>query len=127
MKPTASETMFVNLASLRWYDLCRKVKRSRLRLPTRRASSAASTCGKRRQDPVRSNEKPRAAGAPLPTRATVRDALADAALMLLAVDGPGVEQIETVLYNVFQTNPGTVLRVIRDVKEGKMRSKLVQA
>lgn len=83
-----------------------------------------------RQAKARSRAKQReatAAGAPLPTRATVRDALADAALMLLAVDGPGAEQIETVLYNVFQTNPGTVLRVIRDVKEGKMRSKLVQA
>lgn len=126
MKLTASETMLLNLPSLRQYDLCRKVN-------AEPATIADMTDEQRReymrQAKARSRAKQReaaAAGTPLPTKDAVRDALADAALMLLAVGGPGAEQIETVLHRAFPTKPGTVLRLIDDIRKGRLRPKLVR-
>lgn len=126
MKLTASETMLVNLPSLRRYDLCRKVN-------AEPATIADMTDEQRReymrQAKARSRAKQREAaltGAPLPTADAVRDALADAALMLLAVGGPGAAQIETVLHKAFPSKPGKVLKLIGDIQKGKIRPKLVR-
>jgi hypothetical protein len=66
-------------------------------------------------------------GEPLPTKDSIRDALADAALMLLAVDGPGAEEIRNVLSRVFSSKPGLVLRVSADARKGKLRPRLLKA
>lgn len=66
-------------------------------------------------------------GEPLPTKANVRAALADAALMLLATDGPGSGQIRTVLAAAFPSKPGLLLRVDQQAKSGVLRTKLVDA
>ncbi|TPN39341.1 hypothetical protein FKO01_04050 [Mesorhizobium sp. B2-3-3] len=65
-------------------------------------------------------------GAIKPTVANIRDALADAAIMLLAVDGPGAAEIQNVLGKVFAARIGVVLAVARDAKRGKLRTKLLQ-
>lgn len=66
-------------------------------------------------------------GEPLPTKANIRAALADAALMLLATDGPGSGQIRTVLAAAFPSKPGLLLRVDQQAKSGVLRPKLVDA
>lgn len=66
-------------------------------------------------------------GEPLPTKVNVRHALADAALMLLATDGPGATQIRTVLAAAFPSKPGLLLRVDQQAKAGTLRPKLVDA
>lgn len=68
-----------------------------------------------------------AQGEPLPTKANIRAVLADAALMLLATDGPGAAQIRTVLAAAFPSKPGLLLRVEQQVKTGVLRPKLVDA
>lgn len=60
-----------------------------------------------------------------PTRGNIRDALADAALMLLATDGPGADQVRVVLASVFATRPGVPLSVEQRARNGKLRPKLV--
>lgn len=126
MRLTAEETMLVNLPSLRRYDLTKK-------LQAQPATIADMTDEQRReymrQAKARSRAKQReaaAAGTPLPTKDAVRDALADAALMLIAVDGPGAAQIETVLHKAFPSKPGKVLKLIGDIQKGKIRPKLVR-
>lgn len=66
------------------------------------------------------------AGAIEPTAANVRDALADAALMILATDGPGADQVRTVLAAVFQKRPGVPMTVEMRARRGKLRPKLVR-
>lgn len=78
------------------------------------------------RSPGRGRRKPRAAGAIKPTTDAVRDALADAALMLLAIDGPGSEQIQAVLGKVFAARPGVVLTVTAAAKRGKLKPKLLR-
>ncbi|WP_459087540.1 hypothetical protein [Mesorhizobium sp. A556] len=68
----------------------------------------------------------KAEGAIKPTVGNIRDALADAALMLLAVDGPGANEIRNVLGKVFAARPGVVLSVSADVRNGKLRPKLMK-
>lgn len=79
---------------------------------------------KNRQSRARQREAA-AKGEALPTKANVRTALADAALMLLATDGPGAEHIRRVLQAAFPSKPGVLLRVEQQAKSGTIRPKLV--
>lgn len=66
-----------------------------------------------------------ARGAVKPTKGNIRDALADAALMLLATSGPGADQVRHVLATVFSQRPGVPIAVEHKAKNGKLRPKLV--
>jgi hypothetical protein len=123
MKLTKDETMMANMPSLRRYDLYGK----------RDAAPAIAdmTVEQRREyDRIKRREsraaqkKAKADGAIKPTAEHVRDALAHAALMLLAVDGPGSQQVQAVLGKVFAARPGVVLTVTAAAKRGKLKPKL---
>ena len=79
----------------------------------------------------RSREKRRAAlseGRPVPDKASIRDALADAAIMLLATDAPGSSEIRSALLTIFGSDrPGVPMTVTADCKTGKLRPKLLQS
>lgn len=60
-----------------------------------------------------------------PTKANVRAALADAALMLLAIDGPGAGHVRDVLGTVFAARPGLPLTVTQKARNGRLKPKLV--
>lgn len=60
-----------------------------------------------------------------PSLANVRNALADAALMILATDAPGAAQILTVLGKVFASKPGVPLTVQNRARSGKLRPKMI--
>ncbi|MFC4171630.1 hypothetical protein ACFOYU_06115 [Microvirga sp. GCM10011540] len=65
-------------------------------------------------------------GSPEPTSAMIREALADAALMILASGAPGADQIRNVLAMAFPGRggvPGTVTVLARS---GRLRPKLVK-
>ena len=64
------------------------------------------------------------AGAYEPTTANIRDALADAALMILAVDAPGAPMVREVLASVFHKRPGVPVTVQTRARTGKLRPKL---
>lgn len=118
--------MLRNMISLRRYDLVEKAK-----APATTYSEMTDEDRREymRDAKARSRAKQREAALtddPLPTADAIRDALADAALMLLAVDGPGAKQIETVLHRAFQTKPETVLKLISDIRKGKLLPKLVR-
>lgn len=81
---------------------------------------------KNRQSRARQREA-MAQGEPLPSKANIRAALADAALMLLATDGPGATQIRTVLAAAFPSKPGLLLKIDQQAKAGTLRPKLVDA
>jgi hypothetical protein len=67
------------------------------------------------------------AGSPQPTNPAVRDALADAALMLLATDGPGAEQIRVYLARVFAGRPGVPATVTAKAKAGTLRPRFLKS
>ncbi|WP_313196055.1 hypothetical protein [Shinella zoogloeoides] len=58
--------------------------------------------------------------------ASARDALADAALMLLASDAPGSQAVEAYLRQVFADQPGAPLTIKARAKSGQMKPKLLQ-
>lgn len=64
-------------------------------------------------------------GRPKAHAGTIRDALADAALMILATGGPGADQVRHVLGQVFSARPGVPLKVERQARTGRLRPKLV--
>lgn len=64
-------------------------------------------------------------GGPAPTMANVRDALADAALMILATSAPGTKSIRKVLRQIFATRPGVPMTVEAKAKRGKLKPKLI--
>lgn len=66
-----------------------------------------------------------AAGRIEPTTANVREALADAALMILAVGAPGVDQVRTVLGTVFAKRPGAPVSIEAKARTGKLRPRLI--
>ena len=68
-----------------------------------------------------------AAGSPEPTDGAVRDALADAALALLAVDGPGADEIRKVLDRAFAGRPGVPGTVTARARAGSLRPKLLKS
>ncbi|MBZ9986068.1 hypothetical protein LB572_03040 [Mesorhizobium sp. BH1-1-5] len=65
------------------------------------------------------------AGALDPSSGNVRDALADAALMILATDAPGASLVLEILAKVFRERPGVPMLVQQRAKVGKMRPKRV--
>lgn len=67
-----------------------------------------------------------AEGKVLPTEKNVRDALADAALLILATDGAGADHIRTVLGTVFRQMPGAVLTIENKAKTGRLKPKLIK-
>jgi len=64
------------------------------------------------------------AGAPAPTVANMRAALADAALMMLAVDAPGANMVREVLAGVFAQRAGVPMQIERKARTGRLRPKL---
>lgn len=69
--------------------------------------------------------KAASSAAPLPSAANVRQALADAALMILAADAPGADAIRKVLADVFQARPGAPLSIETRARRGRLRPKLI--
>lgn len=67
------------------------------------------------------------AGSPLPTEPMLREALADAAIALLAVDGPGSDQIRNLLGRVFAGRSGVPGTVSARAKAGTLRPKLLKS
>jgi hypothetical protein len=61
-----------------------------------------------------------------PKKGIVRDVLADAALMILATDAPGAEQIRKVLAAAFSQRPGVPMTVENDARRGKLKPKIVR-
>lgn len=67
------------------------------------------------------------AGSPLPTEPMIREALADAALALLAVDGPGSDQIRHVLGRVFDGRVGVPGTGTARAKAGTLKPRLLKS
>jgi hypothetical protein len=67
------------------------------------------------------------AGVTEPTTANINQALADAALMILAVGGPGAEQVRAVLRRTFPAHPGTPMTVEAHARAGKLTPRLFNA
>jgi hypothetical protein len=67
-----------------------------------------------------------AAGAPAPTTANIRAALADAALMILAIDADGADLVREVLAGVFTQRAGVPMAVERKARTGRLRPKLAK-
>jgi hypothetical protein len=65
-----------------------------------------------------------ASGTLQPTAGNIRDALADAAIMILAADGPGADEVRAVLGAVFDSRPGVPLTVTQRIRSGTLRPKL---
>ena len=66
-------------------------------------------------------KREKALGNPAPTKAAVREALADAALMLLAVEGPGADQVRSYLSRAFPGRVGVSMTVTSRARSGKLR------
>lgn len=79
----------------------------------------------RRQEARRREREAAQSGALKATTANIRAALADAALMLLAANGPGADQVRHVLGAVFSQRPGVPVSVEHKARKGKLRPKLV--
>jgi len=61
-------------------------------------------------------------------KATIRDALADAAIMLVATGGPGLKEILAAIGKVFGAErPGVPFSVAANCRTGKIRPKLLKA
>lgn len=58
--------------------------------------------------------------------ASTRDALADAALMILATEGPGAAAIQSYLGRVLSDQPGAPLTIRAQAKSGALKPKLLQ-
>lgn len=63
---------------------------------------------------------------PEPTSPNIRDALADAALAILATDAPGVDEIRRILAAVFPSKPGVPMTVAANARSGKLKPKLLR-
>ena len=66
------------------------------------------------------------AGAIEPNTANVRDALADAALMILATDAPGAAEVRAVLAKVFAARPGAPMTIETRARRGKLKLRLMR-
>jgi len=64
-------------------------------------------------------------GSPEPTAPMVRAALADAAIMLLATDGPGSEEIRNWLGKAFDGRVGVPGTVTARARSGRLKPKLL--
>lgn len=61
-----------------------------------------------------------------PTADNVRQALADAACMVLATGGPGAEQVRKALELAFRARPGVPLQIETDCRNGKIKPLLAR-
>ncbi len=57
---------------------------------------------------------------------TSRDALADAALAILATDADGASHIRKVLRQIFSDKPGAPLRIEADARSGKLKPRFLK-
>ncbi|MDG4905961.1 MULTISPECIES: hypothetical protein [unclassified Mesorhizobium] len=73
----------------------------------------------------RSRARMRAASSVAATAANINQALADAALMILATDAPGADQVRKVLQTIFEQRPGVPISVENKAKQGKLKPKLI--
>ncbi len=73
----------------------------------------------------RSRAKMRAAVSVAATAANINQALADAALMILATGAPGADHVRRVLETIFAKRPGVPLSVETNAKRGKLKPKLI--
>jgi hypothetical protein len=64
-------------------------------------------------------------GRPEPTAAMVREALADAAIMLLATGGPGSAEIRHAIFKAFPGRAGVAGSVAAKARSGKLRPKVL--
>ena len=118
--------MLMNLPSLRRYDIVAKLTAAHASIADMTVEQRREYDRKRRAESRARAKQAAAEGALKPSLQNVRDALADAALMLLAVDGPGAEQIRNVLGQVFAARPGVVLKISADARRGKLKPKLAR-
>jgi len=61
-----------------------------------------------------------------PTPAVIRTLLADAAIMILATDGPGASEIRKVLTRAFPGKAGVPMTVETQARTGRLRPKLAR-
>lgn len=127
MRLTQGETMLAHLPSLRRYDLAAKLNAAPSSIAEMTPDQRREYDRKRRAESRARAKQAAAEGAIKPSLPNVREALADAAIMLLAVDGPGAAEIRNVLGKVFEARPGVVLKVSADARRGKLRPKLLKA
>ncbi|BCH12012.1 hypothetical protein MesoLj131c_62700 [Mesorhizobium sp. 131-3-5] len=73
----------------------------------------------------RNRAKVRAAPSVAATAANISQALADAALMILATGAPGADQVRKVLQTIFAQRPGVPIAVETKAKKGKLKPKLI--
>jgi hypothetical protein len=66
-----------------------------------------------------------AAGTPEPTSANVREALADAAIAILAVSGPGADEVMRVLGRAFPGKAGVPGKIKGLARSGKLRPRMI--
>ncbi|WP_279482302.1 hypothetical protein [Aureimonas sp. SK2] len=69
----------------------------------------------------------KAAGRPEASDAAIREALADAAILLLAVDGPGADEIQRAVHKAFPGRPGVASTARIRAKTGTLRPKVLTA
>lgn len=127
MKLTSQETYLSHLPSLRRYDLAAKLHAEPETIADMTDEQRRAYMRRKKAESRAAQAKAKAEGALKPTTENIRDALADAALMLLAVGGPGSAEIERVLAKVFAARPGVVITVTADARRGKLRPKLLKA
>lgn len=65
-------------------------------------------------------------GSPEPTKANIRDALADAAIAILATNSAGSDEIKKVLSSIFRDKPGVPMTTAQHAKSGKLKTKLLK-
>ena len=113
-------------------DLYRRIAaRQAARTPTlreMRERSPEEHAAYMREANKRSRAKAREAkanGSPEPTKAMVRDALADAALILLASGGPGAEEVRKMLHRAFPGRAGLPGQIASEARSGKRKPKLL--
>jgi hypothetical protein len=126
MKLTKAEAMMANLPSLRRYDLYTKRDAAPVTIADMTVEQRREYDRRKRAESRKRQKESAAAGAIEPSLPNIRDALADAALMLLAVDGPGSQEIRNALARVFEARPGVVLSVEADVRRGRLKPKLLK-
>jgi hypothetical protein len=95
------------------------LKRAREAARLRKAEINAAAVAK-----SRSEEKARReAGIVAPNKANIRDALADAALHVLATGGPAADHVRTVLATVFTHHSGAPLTIEMNARAGRLKPK----
>ncbi|MDG4874128.1 hypothetical protein P9273_03325 [Mesorhizobium sp. WSM4935] len=73
----------------------------------------------------RSRARMRAASTVVASAANINQALSDAALMILATDAPGADQVRKVLQTIFEQRPGVPISVENRAKQGRLKPKLI--